>query len=119
MADVAAAVPDGNLPVVLNPALAAQNVVDAGRHLVPLVVVSTPEWKKSNMTMAPLDTALCVLLQLDSKFSPRKVYMGGTNWNNLHGLSPELVLTPQICRIKFQTKSLKKYLNVSGVQLQL
>lgn len=47
VADIAAAVLDGNLPVVLNPTLAAQNVVDAGRHLVPLVVVSAPEWKES------------------------------------------------------------------------
>lgn len=59
VADIAAAVPDGNLPVVLNPTLAAENVVDAGRHLVPLVVVSTPEWEEQlNVTVAPLDTAL-------------------------------------------------------------
>lgn len=40
LANVTARVSDGDLPVVLNPALSAENVVDAGRHLVPLVVVS-------------------------------------------------------------------------------
>lgn len=34
--------PDGHLAVVLHPALAAQDVVDAGRDLVPLVVLTQP-----------------------------------------------------------------------------
>lgn len=33
-------VPDADLPIVLNPALPTENVVDAGCHLVPLIVVS-------------------------------------------------------------------------------
>lgn len=36
-------VPDEHLPVVLNPALATQDVVNAGRHLIPLKVVPKPE----------------------------------------------------------------------------
>lgn len=36
-------VPDKHLPVVLDPALPTQNVVDAGGHLVPLKVVPEPE----------------------------------------------------------------------------
>lgn len=41
---IAAAVdaPDGHLAIVLDPPLAAQDVVDAGRDLVPLVVVAQP-----------------------------------------------------------------------------
>lgn len=35
-------VPDKHLPVVLDPALAAQDVVNAGRYLVPLKVVPKP-----------------------------------------------------------------------------
>lgn len=36
-------VPDEDLPIVLDPALATQDVVNAGRHLVPLKVVPKPE----------------------------------------------------------------------------
>lgn len=36
-------VPDEHLPIMLDPALAAQDVVNAGRHLVPLKVVPKPE----------------------------------------------------------------------------
>lgn len=36
-------VPDEHLPIVLDPALAAQDVVNAGCHLVPLKVVPKPE----------------------------------------------------------------------------
>lgn len=36
-------VPDQHLPIVLDPALAAQDVVDAGCHLVPLKVIPKPE----------------------------------------------------------------------------
>lgn len=36
-------VPDEHLPIVLNPALATQDVVNAGCHLVPLKVVPKPE----------------------------------------------------------------------------
>ena len=36
-------VPDEHLPIVLDPALAAQNVVNAGRHLIPLKVVPKSE----------------------------------------------------------------------------
>lgn len=42
LARVAVDVPDGHLSVVFDPALAAQDVVDAGRHFVPLVVVAEP-----------------------------------------------------------------------------
>lgn len=37
---VTAGVSDGDLSVVLDPALSAEEVVDAGRHIAPLVVVS-------------------------------------------------------------------------------
>lgn len=44
-------VPDEHLPIVLNPALTAQDIVNARRHLVPLKVVPKPErdkeWKGS------------------------------------------------------------------------
>lgn len=63
VADIAAAVPDGNLPVVLDPALAAQDVVDAGRHLVPLVVVSSPEWKEIQD-----DSGYCTLTVIAAAF---------------------------------------------------
>lgn len=43
MAGAVLRVPDEHLPVVLNPALATQDVVNAGRHLVPLKVVPKPE----------------------------------------------------------------------------
>lgn len=49
LTDVAAAVPDGDLAVVLDPALPAENVVDAGRHLVPLIMVSSARKKKANI----------------------------------------------------------------------
>lgn len=35
-------VPDEYLPVVLDPALATEDVVNAGRHLIPLKVVPKP-----------------------------------------------------------------------------
>lgn len=41
LTDITAGVSDGDLPVVLNPALPTENVVDAGRHLVPFIVVSS------------------------------------------------------------------------------
>lgn len=37
---VTAGVSDGDLSVVLDPALSAEEVVDAGRHIAPFVVVS-------------------------------------------------------------------------------
>lgn len=40
LADIAAGVLNGNFPIVLDPALTAQNVVNTGRHFVPLVVIS-------------------------------------------------------------------------------
>lgn len=40
LTNVTVCVSDGDLPVVLNPTLSTENVVDAGRHLVPLIVVS-------------------------------------------------------------------------------
>ena len=43
MAGAVLRVPNEHLSVVLNPALATQDVVDAGRHLVPLKVVPKPE----------------------------------------------------------------------------
>lgn len=36
-------VPDEHLPIMLDPALATQDVVNTGRHLVPLKVVPKPE----------------------------------------------------------------------------
>lgn len=39
---------DGNLSVVLDPALSAENVVDAGRHFVPFIVVSESEQRNQN-----------------------------------------------------------------------
>lgn len=33
---------DGHLSIVFDPALAAQDVMDAGRHFVPFVVVPKP-----------------------------------------------------------------------------
>ena len=50
LANVTAGVSDGDLPVVLDPALATENVVDAGRDLVPLIVVSKSE-KKENLKL--------------------------------------------------------------------
>lgn len=41
-ADVAVEVADGDLSVVLQPALLTQDVVDAGHHFVPFIVVSIP-----------------------------------------------------------------------------
>lgn len=42
LAVIAVDIFDGHLSVVFNPALAAQDVVDAGRHFVPFVVVPKP-----------------------------------------------------------------------------
>lgn len=40
LANITAGVSDGDLSVVFNPTLSTENVMDAGRHLVPLIVVS-------------------------------------------------------------------------------
>ena len=40
LTNITAGVSDGDLPIMLNPALSTENVVDAGRHFVPLIVVS-------------------------------------------------------------------------------
>lgn len=42
MAGAVLRVPDEYLPVVLDPALATEDVVNAGRHLIPLKVVPKP-----------------------------------------------------------------------------
>lgn len=47
LADVTARVFDGDLAVVLYPALTTKDVVDAGRHLVPLIAVSKSGTRKS------------------------------------------------------------------------
>lgn len=43
MAGAVLRVSDEHLPVVLDPALATEDVVNAGRHLIPLKVVPKPE----------------------------------------------------------------------------
>lgn len=43
MAGAILCVPDEHLPIVLDPALTTQDVVNAGCHLVPLKVVPKPE----------------------------------------------------------------------------
>lgn len=40
LTNITAGVSDGDLPIVLNPALSTEDVVDARRHFVPLVVVT-------------------------------------------------------------------------------
>ena len=47
----AAEVGDGHLAVVLQVALLAQHVVDAGHHLVPLVVVAVAEHRKHGLVV--------------------------------------------------------------------
>lgn len=54
---ITGAIPDGDLPVVLDPALSAQNVVDARCHLVPLIVVPKSRQGKLKMTLTPVDIA--------------------------------------------------------------
>ncbi len=49
LTNVTAGVSDGDLPIVLNPALSTENVVDAGCHLVPLIVVSKSKKKKKEL----------------------------------------------------------------------
>lgn len=125
--DITAAVPDGDLPVVLDPALSAQNVVDARCHLVPLIVVSKSRqggyWKGHwHLKILHFNCHCCcscervcvcaVPRQWDSRFSPWQIYMGGANWNNLHWLPPELVLTPHICKIN-QKKGNFAHFNLS------
>lgn len=48
MAGTILCVSDKHLSVVLNPALATQDVVNTGRHLVPLKVVPKPERDKAH-----------------------------------------------------------------------
>lgn len=59
---ITAGVSDGDLPIVLNPALSTKNVVDAGRHLVPLIVVS----KSREMELKALAYSRCVCLSVQS-----------------------------------------------------
>lgn len=40
LTNITAGISNGDFPIVLDPALSTENVVDAGRHLVPLIVVS-------------------------------------------------------------------------------
>lgn len=124
LTNITAGVSDGDLPIVLNPALSTENVVDAGRHLVPLIVVSKSRKRKLKTTLTPVDIAsslkwppvctvrvcvcalafvyLCVSQsegKWGSRDSPRQIYMSGPNRNDLHRLPPELVLTPHIYKI--------------------
>ena len=47
MAGAVLRVSDEHLPVVLDPALATEDVVNAGRHLIPLKVVPKPERERA------------------------------------------------------------------------
>lgn len=55
MAGAVLCVPDEHLSIVLDPALATQDVVNAGCHLVPLKVIPKPErdraWEGSWMAL--------------------------------------------------------------------
>lgn len=48
LTNITSGVSDSDLAIVFNPALSTKNVVDAGRHLIPLIVVSRS--KKSDTT---------------------------------------------------------------------
>lgn len=58
LTNITAGVSDRDLPIVLNPALSTENVVDAGRHLVPFIVVSKSRKRKFKKTsLTPVDIA--------------------------------------------------------------
>lgn len=55
LADVAVEVLDFHLPIVLDPALTTEDVVDARRHFVPLVMIpKSGEKHNSNMNTAKI-----------------------------------------------------------------
>ncbi len=75
MTNITAGVSDGDLPIVFNPALSTENVVDAGRHLIPLIVVSKSRKKEVknqiyfNLTSVDIAlglTSVCVSVCLSS-----------------------------------------------------
>ena len=53
-ADVALEVADGDLPVMLQVTLLTEDIMDAGHHLVPLIVVVVPGQKNPNRQKNPL-----------------------------------------------------------------
>lgn len=64
LTDIAAGVLDGDLAVVLNPALSTQDVMNAWRHFVPLVVISQAAGEGQMLSLCgAIADAFCLVIQ--------------------------------------------------------
>lgn len=117
-AGIALQVADGDLAVVFQVALLAEDIMDTGHHFVPLVVISKPARADRIQISAFLHSSVTIKLRLIITL-PFQNDINHSCWQNLKRFTPEFIFPPLVCLVKpnkvnraFNTEKLNSAMNV-------
>lgn len=104
-AGAALQVADGDLAVVFQVPLLTQDVMDAGHHFVPLIVISKPAEEKKNFrskSVFPIHYQIVLINFICFGyffFLPFQNDINHSCWQNLKRFTPEFIFPPLVCSV--------------------